>query len=38
MFIEQVHRYNCSNLLLLVSDVVFLADTFATRLGGTMDL
>ena len=41
MFIEhfneqaQVHRYNCFNLLLRVSAVVFLADTFATRLGGT---
>ena len=31
----QVHRYNCSNLLLRVSAVVFLADTFATRLCGT---
>ena len=30
----QVHRYNCFNLLLRVSAVVFLADTFATRLRG----
>ena len=31
----QVHRYNCLNLLLRVSAVVFLADTFATRLCST---
>jgi hypothetical protein len=31
----QVHRYNCSNLLLRFSAVVFLADTFATCLCGT---
>ena len=39
MFIEhfneraQIHRYNCSNLLLRVLAVVFLADTFAPCLG-----
>ena len=31
----QVHRYNCSNLLLQVSAVGFYAGSFATRLGGT---
>ena len=31
----QVHRYNCSNLLLQVSAVGFFAGSFATRLGGT---
>ena len=31
----QVHRYNCSNLRLQVSAVVFFAGCFATRLGGT---
>ena len=30
----QVHRYNCSNLLLQGSAVGFFADSFATRLGG----
>ena len=31
----QVHPYNCSNLLLQVSAVVFFTGSFATRLGGT---
>ena len=31
----QVHRYNCSNLLLQVSAVGFFAGSFATRLVGT---
>ena len=30
----QVHRYNCSNLLLQVSAVGFFAGCFAPRLGG----
>ena len=33
----QVHRYNCSNLLLQVSVVGFFAGSFATRLGGTCE-
>ena len=31
----QVHRCNCSNLLLQGSAVGFFAGSFATRLGGT---
>ena len=32
----QVHRYNCSNLLLQVSAVGFFAGSFTTRLGGRL--
>jgi hypothetical protein len=33
--VQQVHRYNCSNLLLQVSALGAFAGSFATRLGGT---